>query len=834
MNRSHLWKFLLVIFILAWALYELYPPSGYNLINYFESHAVNVDSNFVAIVEKARDLEEEFPTRNFANLEKAIGTNEISGYFPTISTTKTEKEDLTIQILHELQQQASGNIKLGLDLKGGTSFLVEMDTNNIPEADERTRMLSQAVQVLRKRVDALGVAEPNIQPVGSDRIMIALPGLTAAENETARKQIQRAAFLEFRIVHPESERFVQEGIPAPGYEVLQMTDETRTGETIVRKLLVKKKPELGLTGKYIKRAFVTRGQVVNEPLISFELDSEGANKFAKITKQNLGERLAIVLDGELYSAPVIQSEILKGRGQISGDFDIQEAIELANVLENPLEAPVKIVEERRVDPSLGKDSIRSGIKASIIGALFVVLFMVVYYLRSGLIANVALLMNVVVLLGVFCAIDATLTLPGIAGIVLTIGMAVDANVLIFERIREEAAAGKSLRGSIAAGYGKAFSTILDTNLTTMITSVILIYKGTGPVKGFGVTLSIGIAVSMFTALVVTRLIFDFLVAKNWLKSIKMLSILKKTKLDFLRWALPAFVASWALIVVGTSYGAFRGHDVLGVDFVGGDSLALSFQEKPAVQEIRDAVTGLNVGDTFIQYERDLSTGKEQLRINSEFDTADEVESALKEEFPQAQFQRLALDKVGPTVGAEILESALVACMLAVLAILVYVAVRYEFSFAIGAVIALFHDVLMTVGLFCLSGREFSAPIVAAILTIIGFSINDTIVIFDRIREDLQLGIRGTFKEIMNRAINQTLRRTIVTSGTTFLATLSLYVFGGGVINDFAFTFMVGILTGTFSSVFIASPVVLWWHKGKRPKMATQQVVAEPAAAANAK
>ncbi|HPC58618.1 MAG TPA: protein translocase subunit SecD, partial [Kiritimatiellia bacterium] len=626
-----------------------------------------------------------------------------------------------------------------------------------------------------------------------------------------------------------------QGMIEPGYEVLKRKERSKDGTERIETLLVKRRPERGLTGQYVTSAMVTRGNL-GEPKIDFTLDSKGAALFAEITREHIGHRLAIVLDGELYSAPVIRSEIPGGRGEISGSFDIREAQELANILQNPLRAPLKLVEGGEVDPTLGMDSIRSGIKAVIIGLVAVSFFMLVYYLIAGLVANVALLLNVIILLGVMCAVETTLTLPGIAGIVLTIGMAVDANVLIFERIREELAAGKSMRGALSAGYDKAFGTIFDTNLTTLIASVILIFMGTGPVKGFGVTLTIGVSVSMFTALVVTRLIFDWLLARNLLKGMKMLQMVHGTKIDFLKWAMPAFVASWGLILVGNAYGLYRGRDVLGVEFIGGNTITLNFKEKVGVDQLRASAAKAAGGDVLIAYQRDISTGKENLRVTTRstgeekagetVDIASKVIAQLKQDFPKAEFEEAGVDRVGPTVGAEIRNAAIYATLLAMFGILVYVAFRYEFSFAVGAVVALVHDILMTLGWYFMTGRELNATTVAALLTIIGFSINDTIVIFDRIREDLKLGMRGTFRDIINQAVNQTLSRTIITSGTVLLATLSLYIFGGGVINDFAFTFLVGILTGTYSSVFIASALVLWWHKGQRPLIGAGAVAVE--------
>jgi len=819
MNRNYFSKVLLIGLILVWSIYELYPPNGRDLVQLFRERAVNRDTNFVAIVERAQALQKVRPERPYANLQEAIGTNDITRYFQ-FPDAKNELNPNTY-VLNRLQREAAGRIRLGIDLKGGTSFLLRMDTNRLEQASDVSTALSQAVEVLRKRVDKFGVAEPVIQPAGTDRILVQLPGLSESEKTNTIMALKKPAFLEFRLVHPQSDELVKENMVEPGYEILRRKQTQRDGREITEIVEVKKRPEM-IGG--IKSATVTRGNM-GEPEISFTLDSEGAAKFAKITKQNVDHRLAIVLDGQLYSAPVIRSPIETGTGQITGNFDQKEAFELANVLENPLRAPLRLEESREVDPTLGKDSIRSGVKAAIIGTLAVVVFMLVYYAFAGLVADAALMLNIVILLGVMCSIGTTLTLPGIAGVVLTIGMAVDANVLIFERIREELAAGKSMRGAISAGYGKAFSTIFDSNLTTLISSVILMFMGTGPVKGFGITLTIGVTVSMFTALVVTRLIFDVLLDKNMLKSMKMLHIIRGAKIDFMRWAFPAFIASWILIIIGNGYGLYRGKDVLGVEFAGGTSITLNFDQKIEVDKLRDVATKVAGGDVLIGYQKDIAGGKENLRITTRAggknaeqieDSAEKVLAALRHEFPSANFHDPSIDRVGPTVGAEIRNTAIFASLLAMFGILVYVAFRYEFSFAVGAVVAILHDVLMTLGWYFLTGRQLNATTVAAVLTIIGFSINDTIVIFDRIREDLKLGIRGTFKEVMNQALNQTLSRTIITSGTVFLATLALYIFGGGVINDFAFTFLVGILTGTYSSIYIASALVLWWHKGHRP------------------
>lgn len=709
--------------------------------------------------------------------------------------------------------------------------LLATRTNVVDEA-ELAGVLAQAIEVLRKRVDKFGVAEPVIQPVGHDRILIQLPGLSEADKESAKRQIQRAAFLEFRMVHERSDELLREGIIEPGYEILKEERRNRDGTKTIQSYLVKKKPERGMTGAYVKSAMVVRGNL-GEPKIAFTLTDDGATLFGDITRENVGRQLAIILDGELYSAPVIRSAIETGHGEISGSFDLREAYELANVLENPLRAPLSIVEERTVDPSLGKDSIASGYTASLIAAVGTVVFILCFYFAPGLVAVSALGLNILLLMGAMCALNSTLTMPGIAGIALTIGMAVDANVLIYERMREEMAAGKSIRGVIAAGYDKAFGCIFDSNLTTILVGIILIYMGTGPVKGFGVTLTIGIGISMFTALVVTRLIYDLLLAKGWLKRIRILPLAKFRHVPFMNWGKAACIASGILILIGVGFGLARGKQVLGVDFAGGDQLTFGFSQRVNEDELRSALDRAALGDASIGYQKSLSTGLEILQVVVPVDAGDKARQTLEQTFPQAGFTVVGTEAVGASVGKEIQRSAIIASLLALFVILMYVAFRYEFSFGVASVAALLHDVMITLGIYFLSGRQLTAPMLAAVLTVIGYSINDKIVIMDRIREDLKLGVRGSFRELIDIALNQTLSRTIITGGAVILATLSLLFFGGGVINDFAFTFLVGVLSGTYSSLFIASPIVLWWHKGRRPAIgspADPQTVTGPAKA----
>lgn len=872
MKRNNFWRWIFVVFVVVWALVEMYPPTDRPLIEVFEESATNRDDRFEAIVKEARDGVAAGIPSQYQLLLTAAANTSLTNYFPQYKPDPDANANA--HVLNRIQRKAAGKIRLGIDLKGGTSFRLGMDLDDLRPAEtpdatngaaadavmlsfEREAALSQAVEVLRRRVDRLGVAEPVIQPVGENQIIVQLPGLGVAEMESARRQVQQAAFLEFRLVHERSDELLDEGLIEPGYERMVETSISRTGERSYTEMLVSRRRASGvidgqrieLSGIHVQNARVDREQFTSRPQIALAFNAEGAQLFGQITTDNVNRRMAIILDGKLASAPNINEPILGGRAQISGSYTEKEAFELANVLQNPLQAPLQLLGESQVDPSLGAETIARGVRAALLGLILVCVFMLVYYVVGGAIANAALALNMIILLGVMSSLQATFTLPGIAGIVLTIGMAVDANVLIFERIREELRAGKSLRGSITAGYDRAFSTIFDANITTLIASVILIFMGTGAIKGFGVTLSIGIAASMFSALVFTRLLFDWLLDKRILKKLSMMSLVNDTKIDFLKLAKPAFIAAWVLIIVGVSYGVFvRGGDVLNHEFKGGVEVSFQFNSDARIDQDQVSATVAQAvgGQPTVQYQRDLATGGETLAVKSalindpslkEGDRIDRTTellvNSLKEAYPAAGLQVLNTERSGPSLGAEIQRSALISVMLALFGILIYVAFRYEFSFAVAAVVAVIHDVLMTLGIYFLFGHQMSAPMVAALLTIIGFSINDTIVIFDRIREDLLLGKRGSFKDLINLALNETLSRTIITSGTTFLATLALYLFGGGGLNDFSFTFLIGIVSGTFSTIYIASAFVLWWHKGQRPTLVapTQPGVGEAPATA---
>ena len=692
-------------------------------------------------------------------------------------------------------------IRLGLDLQGGTSFLIRL----VPQTENGITpdLLEQAVEVIRKRVDQYGVSEPVITPQGRDRILVQIAGLDTKQTEDAKNQLQRVAKLEFAIVDdggPARLDRIKNGeeIMDPSLVIMPMTAGKNKTETV--DILVKRRP--ALTGESVTRAFAYFDQQGYG--VSLELDSEGAAIFDEVARQNKGRQMAIILDGEVISAPVLQSDHYGGRAQITGNFDDKEARDLSSALENPLRVPVQIEETRSVSPTLGADSIKSGVLAGISGLVLVMIFTMLYYRFVGLVAVVGLLLNMVLLFGAMAMFNFTLTLPGIAGIILTIGMAVDANVLIYERLREELQAGKSLTAALTGAYDKAFSAIFDANITTLITALILFWQATGSVKGFAVTLIVGIIASMFSALLFTRTAFRWLVDKFSLTKVSMLNLVPSKKIDFLGKRHLAAGLSILLIVGSVAVFAIRGEKNLGIDFRGGDLVILDTAQPLSISEARSAIKDSAV---VIQYEREGT--RELLTLRGPQGSSANLVQELQTAYPDKGISVIGQDTVGPQIGMEFAKSAMLALGLGMIGILFYVTLRFEFSFAIGAVVALVHDVVITLGIFSLIGGELSLVMVGAILTIAGYSINDTIVVFDRIREGLKHGERGSIQSLMNTSINETLSRTILTGGTTLLSVGALYFFGGAVLRDFSFAILMGIAIGTYSSIFVAAPVVLW-------------------------
>src|SRR5882762_1229312 len=723
------------------------------------------------------------------------------------------------------------NIALGLDIQGGTSFLIRLKGG---DKEVSKGMLDQAVEVIRKRIDVFGVSEPIISPVGSDRILVQIPGLDTAKIQEARDQLSRVAKLEFRMVYPDNGerlREIDQGkqVIPPEFRIESYKQQhTAEGEkSVEERLLIKKKPDLA--GDRVSNAgasYERDGWVVH-----LRFDSEGAKQFGNITAANIHHRFAIVLDGLIQSAPVIQDAIYGGDAQITGRFTEEEARGLASVLENPLQTPVSIEEERSVSPTLGLDSIRASIFAGLLGLVITLVCVAIYYKIPGLVADVALIVNLILLMGALTMFHFVLTLPGIAGIILTIGLSVDANVLIYERLREEMALGKSLKVALNTAYEKAFSSIFDANVTTLITAIILFWQARGPVRGFAVALTFGIFASLFTALIVGRNALGWLVDTGRLKRISMLHLISAKNINFLGKGFIACMCSLALLLAGAFAFYKRGERNFGVDFRGGDLITLSAPGKIDIGQVRGALKPIGLADASIQ--ESAQGGKSYITIRTPLNTSDNVEKQIMQTLPNAGFKVEGSERVGALVGGELAKSSLIALGLGILGILIFVTFRFELAFAVGAIVALLHDVFMTVGVFSLLGRELTLTMIGAVLTIAGYSINDTIVVYDRIREGLAGGRRGTIEEIMNSSINQTLSRTILTSTVTLIPILCLFFFGGAVLRDFSLAIIIGVVVGTYSSIFIASPIVLWWTRARGGSTSSlRREITQKATAAN--
>lgn len=826
MSGTILWKFLLTAGTLLWCLASITPLKDRPFEDYLRSQVTADLADFEAIYTRAeaRVAERQAPTLFIAlrDLAKEEGIN-YAQFFPQINLRDVANQNKRNDILlKHLLRSAQSNLRLGLDLKGGVGFTLKIDEDAQSELSswEQAQQLQDAISIMARRLDGLGVAEPLIRPRGSDAIEIQIAGLSTKDNPEVIDSLKKPAKLEFRAVHPiESPNVTNFNQPPVGYELLaEEIEDSRTGEIYERNYFVKRIPEA--TGEIVEDAFVSQTQNGGFQ-INLEMTADGADVFRQVTERLLNKPLAIVLDGKLYSAPNVNG-VLSKSAQITGSFSQREAIDLANVLNNPLSVELRVDEVYEVGPSLAAGSRESSVNAAQWGALLVVVFMLVYYCIGGVVAVLSALVNIAIVLGVLASLGATLTLPGVAALVLTLGMGVDANILIFERIREELKAGKQIKHALAGAFEKVTSTIVDANVTTLITASILIWLGTGPVKGFGITLAIGICASIFCALLVTRFLLDFLVHRLACGKVLGLNVFSHQKLDFFRWRKPTFIISWLIVLTGVVSVVLHQDAIMGIDFTGGDEITVAFDQRIGIDAINAAAAEANFAQVNPVYQSLIGEDREVLKIQTPFDQSRAVLGALQSAFPEANLNEDGVTQIGAAVSSSIQKNALFSVLAALVGILLYVAIRFEVGYGVGAVVATIHDVLMTIGIFVLFGQlgwfvsgQFTAPMLAAILMIVGYSINDTIVVFDRIREELSLNPGSNLRSIINLAISRVFPRTLLTSVTTLLAATALYIFGAGVINDFSFVFIIGILTGTFSSVFIASPIFFWWHKGDR-------------------
>ena len=688
------------------------------------------------------------------------------------------------------------NINLGLDLKGGMYVLLRADTSTI-SAEKIPDAIGAAVEKIRTRIDAYGVKETSIQVQGNNSILVQVPGVINREIIDRLKEVGK---LEFKLVESDSEKISQakDGQVPQGYEFKTYEDT---------QLLLHKDPVMigsDLSESYL--GFNSYGG--SEPILSFT--SEGSRKFAKITEDNVGEALAIVLDEIVKSAPRIDEPILNGEARIRGDFSLDDARLIVTVLNSgALPIPLVVEEERSVGPLLGSDSINRGIKSIILGAALVVGFVLLYYLLGGAITVICLILDLLFILAGLQLFKGTLTLPGIAGMILTLGMAVDANVLIFERIREELKLHKPLSIAIKNGFNRAKRTIIDANITTLIAALFLFIYGTGPIKGFATTLSLGIIASIFTSVFVGRTIFSFFLDLR-LKSLPMLSLISAPKVNFIKLKGVCIVISLIAVAVSLFNFYSRGDDVYGIDFKGGQMLEYQINPPADSEVLRSVLKKEGFSEVAIQEFKDIPGG---ISIKSTSDLASGIDQALKKNFQEVT--ELKATTVGPAVGKILMKKAYLAIALSLLGILIYVGFRFKhFDFAFAAVIALFHDVLISLGALCFAGYEVNLLTVTALLTIAGYSINDTIVIYDRIRETSPRLRKASLSEIINLAINSTLSRTIITSLTTLMVVASIFLLGGEILKGFSFTLLVGIVVGTYSSIYIAAPLVLLFRKSR--------------------
>jgi len=1080
MSMNFKWKIPLIVILIAIAIMALYPPADAPIKT---EKITEINGKVVdrTIIEDSL----------FSFLFKSPIINE------TILKKETNEKGET-EIQKNVEYIARGQIKLGLDLRGGSELLYKIKAE---EGELHPGLTDEIIALLEKRIDPQGVLEYRLQQQGMRRILIQVPGATKSETESLKKRITRLGKLEFRIAAPPDSTEhsdAKAGKTVPGFYKhwlrKQKGEEAETQDWY----LVQNKIEI--TGEHLTRVFPDRKDI--KPVIGFEFDQAGRSKFGRLTERNIGKPLAIILDGTLYSAPIIRDRI-PGKGIIEGNFTQEEVNDLIAVMRaGSLPADLELEMETTVGPSLGKDSIKMGLLAGIMGGIFIIAFMCIYYLGAGVVANATFILNIFLVVGTLAILNATLTLPGIAGLVLMIGMAVDANVLIFERIREEKTKGKAIKLAIKNGYERAFTTIVDSNLTTLITALILYAVGTGPVKGFAIVLIAGLLINMFTAVFVTRVIFEICLNIGIMRSFSMLQIFRNPKTSFVSYKRIAMIASLVSIIVGLSVFAFRGKDIYDIDFTGGTLIQLKMNKPTPVVEVRSKlnVTGypnaevqniwasgdstsatndstefgiriksLNDEKTVQKIENDIQNvideklfsrishsdpSNYQLTLNEpvdEFTIQDYLKKAgygqsnitslypigksgkkysinisglkldksrtntisnvttlfaglldissvkpqygdINDELPSitddprnTQFrsistmsmdtnksvdpnmleivmkkegykdvvvstrgtssrkatskklevtgardvletiklmgaslnippirivdnssiqielkdnidegslremfsgsnqlgdsvgQIISMDitardymiginalnaakiqekiredifvtfedriyaegtgsevsrpdpfkrvvSIGSTVAGEMKSRAALALFFACLAIIIYIWFRFgELKFGVAAVLTLVHDVLITVGAVAVADHygnifgdvKLNLPMVAAFLTLIGYSLNDTIVLFDRIRENLAGKNRTITKDLIDHSINQNLNRTVLTSVTTFGVVSALYFVGGAAIHGFAFVMMVGVVVGTYSSIFIASPILLDWEVVKK-------------------
>lgn len=830
------------LLVLGVFLFSMYPLGQRDFYDTFKGILSDPSSKVAAeVIEaaKAKYAKGEAPS-NSAALETVAaekGVQLASLVKPVI--VKSQKITTNRDVISVIRKNSAGSIRLGIDLDGGAEFMLAL----VPEKADKEKIEKNfdqyrdiAIETLRKRLTGKNIYEADITPAGREYISMRVPLATKEEKIVIENLVKLSARLQFRLIHPDNERELQAYYANPktftapeGYELLK-SQEMRDGKLVEEVYLVER--EAQMDGKEIDNAYAAMDQFgQREILLSFK--HKGAVQFGEVTSRNVGRRLGIVLDGQLYSAPVIRQAITGGNAQISGNFSREDAENISNALvSGSVPFSMEIQAQSDIDPLIGKTTIRDGIYSGIAGLIVVMIFMIVYYLKSGVIAVISLALNGVLILGAIAAFDVTLTLPGIAGIILTFGMAVDANVLIYERIREEINAGKTLQNAVDLGFDRAYSAIFDSNLTTLFVSMVLLWQGTGAIKGFAVTLAIGVFTTMFTAVFLTRLLFDLMMRFFHVTSLKMCAFIKEPNFDFLgkRWYAIGFSALFILASIVVV--CVRGKDCLSIDFTGGTQLVYSYAKAVPAEKLDEFLTKQGF-ENKITYkaggaggdEREveiLIRDKKEQAATAEQGTAinEAVTKALQKAYPDSKFVPKSQSTLGALIGSTFLKISIISMILSFAVMILYMTFRFQFAYSIAGNIVLLHDVVTSIGLYLMLGGQITMNVVAAALTIIGISINDTIVTFDRVRENLTLMKNGscTYWGLINLSVNQTLSRTILTTVTTMMVLLMQVIFGGPGIRDFVSVMLFGMIFGSYSSIFITNTIIAYWHKPTQLEM----------------
>ena len=702
--------------------------------------------------------------------------------------------------------------KLGLDLQGGTHLIYEADLSGI-EAKDYDSVMAGLRDVIERRVNLFGVREPIVQTEKTGnhyRLIIELAGINNVSD--AINMIGQTPLLEFKEVKSNYEDILKNN------EEVQKTGKGELEDPF---------QSTPLNGRYLKSAQVDFNQVTGEPMVSIQFNDEGAKIFESLTEKNVKKPLAIYIDNNLISAPVVQEKIAGGRAQITGKFTVTEAQKLAqNLSAGALPVPIKIISQQTVGPTLGLASLEKSLKAGVVGFLAVVLFMIIFYRLSGLLSSISLLIYVALTLALFKIIPVTLTLSGVAGFILSIGVAVDANILIFARMREEWEEQEDFSIIVENSFNRAWPSIRDSNATHLVASLILFSLGTGFVKGFALTLGLGVLISMFSAIFVTRTFLRSLINTKigkikwlWVGGVK---ILKNIKFDFIKYRKIYYLFSGILMAFGIISILIFGLK-MGIDFTGGSILEIEYKDlRPSNQEIQESLSNLQLGDIVVQ-----PTGDKGVIIKTK-EIPQETNSKILENLSKNhQLEETSFDTVGPSMGNEVKQNTNLAILLSAIAILFYITFAFRkvsagpvksWQYGIAAVFAILHDVIIPIGIFALLGKfynvEISVPIITAFITTMGYSVSDTVVVFDRIRENL-FKKDLSFEETVNASLNQTLFRSLNTSLTILFTLFAIFLLGGETLKFFSLALILGMSFGTYSSIFIASPILVSWFKRRK-------------------